>query len=183
MTETLVTLLLAMTPLGELRLAIPVGLGIYHLNEFLVYFIAVIGNLIPVVFLLFLLGPVSSWLASQSNIFKRFISWLFERTRKKYDSRIQKYGYPALALFVAIPLPVTGAWTGSLIAFLFGIPFKKAFSAISLGVAAAGVIVLILTKAGIAIEKYYGPQVLIGMITTVAFCWIMFKIFGGKKSF
>jgi len=181
-TETLVTLLLAMTPLGELRLAIPVGLGIYHLNAFLVYFVAVIGNLIPVVFLLLLLEPMSNWLSRGSSILKTFFSWLFERTRKKYDSKIRTYGYPVLALFVAIPLPITGAWTGSLIAFLFGIPFKKAFPAISLGVITAGVIVLALTKAGIAIEKYYGPQVLIGALTTVAFCWIMFKILGGKKA-
>ena len=181
MLEVVITFLLAMTPLGELRLAIPVGIGVYGLGEVLVYFIAVVGNLVPVVFLLLFLEPVSKWLSNKSSIFKRFFSWLFERTRKKYNSNIKKFGYGALAFFVAIPLPITGAWTGSLIAFLFGIPFKKAFLSITSGVMTAGIIVLFLTKAGIAVEKYYGPQVLTGLLITIAFCWLMFKIFSGKN--
>jgi len=86
-----------------------------------------------------------------------------------------KYGYPALVLFVAIPLPLTGAWTGSLIAFLFKIPFKIAFPLISLGVIIAGVIVLALSLAGIAIEKYFGWQILVGILLIIGFIWLILK--------
>jgi len=179
MSELLYTFLLAMTPLGELRLAIPVGLAAYNLDEFLVYVVSVLGNLVPIVFILLLLGPISKWLSEKSNFCKRALLWIFERTRQKHAERIKKYGFWALAIFTAIPLPVTGGWTASLIAFLFDIPFKKALGAISLGVAAAGIIVLYVTKAGIIIEKFYGAQVLIGIIIIIAFFALLLKI---KKS-
>ena len=113
------TFLLAMTPIGELRAAIPAGIYIHYLSPYTAYIIAVIGNLIPVIFLLLFLEPVSKWLSLKFKIFQRFFDWLFKRTRKKASSKIKKYGYPALVLFVAVPLPITGAWTGSAIAFLF----------------------------------------------------------------
>lgn len=142
------TFLLAMTPIGELRLALPSGVLIYGLDFKWAFLISVIGNLVPVVFLLLLLDPVSEIL-SRWIVFKRFFDWLFERTRKKSEERISKYGAIALISFVAIPLPFTGAWTGAIIAFLFNIPFKKAFPLISLGVIIAGVIVSILIKVGL----------------------------------
>lgn len=143
------TFLLAMTPIGELRASLPVALAVYKMNWVLAFFVSVIGNLVPVVFLLLFLEPVSNWLSSKSLIFKRFFTWLFERTRKKSSSGMQKYGELGLMIFVAIPLPLTGAWTGAVVAFLFGIPFKKAFSLISSGVIIVGAIVLSLIKMGI----------------------------------
>jgi len=134
--------LLAMTPIGELRLAIPTGIYIHYLNWQTAYIVSVIGNLIPVVFLLLFLEPVSKFLSKHFRVFKRFFDWLFIRTRKKSASKIKKYGYPALVLFVTIPLPMTGAWTGSVVAFLFGIPFKTAFPLIALGVLISGLIVV-----------------------------------------
>lgn len=96
---------------------------------------------------------------------------------------MQKYGYPALIIFVAIPLPLTGAWTASLIAFLFGIPFKKSFASISSGVIIAGLIVTFITKTGIAIGKYYGWQIFIGFLLTLAFIWLMYyKIKNSRKN-
>ena len=167
MTAELQTFFLAMTPIGELRISIPTALTVYRLDVVTTYLISVLGNLIPVVFLLFFLEPVSNWLSKNFSFFKKFFDWLFEKTRRKYGSHMKKYGYPALALFVAIPLPITGGWTGSLIAFLFGIPFKKAFPAIFLGVLVAGAIVSLVTLAGITVEKYLGWQVLIGIILAV----------------
>ena len=149
MQEILKTFLLAMTPIGEIRVALPVAIAVYHINWVLAYFISVIGNLVPIVFLLLFLGPVSKWLSAKSVLFKKFFDWLFERTRRKNTKQIEKYGYLALVAFVAIPLPLTGAWTGAVIAFLFGIPFKKALPLITLGVAIAGLIVLTLTKIGL----------------------------------
>jgi len=136
------TFLLAMTPVGELRVAIPTGIYIHYLTWQTAYIISVIGNLVPVVFLLLFLEPVSIFLSKHFKIFKKFFDWLFERTRKKSASKIKKYGYPTLVLFVAIPLPLTGAWTGSAIAFLFNIPFKIALPLISLGVLISGLLVV-----------------------------------------
>lgn len=167
MTAELQTFFLAMTPIGELRVSIPTALTVYRLDVMTAYLISVLGNLVPVVFLLFFLEPISRWLSKNSSFFKKFFDWLFEKTRKKYNSHMEKYGYPTLALFVAIPLPVTGGWTGSLIAFLFGIPFKKAFPAIFLGVLVAGAIVSLVTLGGITVEKYLGWQVLAGIILAV----------------
>lgn len=93
---------------------------------------------------------------------------------------MQHYGYPALVLFVAVPLPITGAWTGSLIAFLFKIPFKKAFPLITAGVALAGLIVTAAVGGGIAIEAYFGWQALLGIVIIVIISWLILKIFHRK---
>lgn len=152
--------LLAMTPIGELRASIPIGLTVYKLEPVSVYFLSILGNIF-VVFLIFtFLKVFSKW--AFENIY--FFTWLFSRTKKNHSDKVNKYGPYFLPIFVAIPLPFTGAWTGSLIAFVFGVPFKKAFPLIALGVLLAGLIVLFLTEAGIAIEKYFGWQVLLGLL-------------------
>jgi len=141
------TFLLAMTPLGELRLSIPIALTVYHLNPVSAYLISVLGNIISVFLVLLFLEPVSNWLSRNFAIFEKFFSWLFKRTRDKYKGKMKKYGLPVLAVFVALPLPVTGGWTGAVIAFLFGIPLKKALPLIALGIMTAGLIVLAATRA------------------------------------
>ncbi len=128
----------------------------------------------PVVLLLLFLEKISNYLSKKSKTFQRFFLWLFGRTRDKYSHRMKKYGQLALVAFVAVPLPLTGAWTASLVAFLFGIPFKKSFASISLGVITAGLIVTFITKTGIAIEKYYGWQVFVGFLLALAFIWLMY---------
>lgn len=139
--------ILAMTPLGELRLALPLALTVYHLDWFTAYFLTVVGNLIPVFFLLLFLKQFSEWLSKKSETCKQFFNWWFIETRQKIMTKIKKYGcYLGLILFVAIPLPLTGAWSGAVAAFLFNIPFWKAFSLIAIGVMLAGLIVLLLTK-------------------------------------
>ena len=178
--EIIKTFLLAMTPIGELRAAIPVGLTVYKLHWATAYFVAVLGNLVPVVFLLLFLEPVSKFLSKRFKIFEKFFNWLFARTRQKVEyspwlrqmselrrakrDRAKKCGWLVLIPFVAIPLPITGAWTGSLVAFLFKIPFKKAFPAITAGVLLAGMIVSVATGAGIAIEKYFGWETLLTIL-------------------
>jgi uncharacterized membrane protein len=109
----------------------------------------VIGNIIPVVFILFLLKSVSGFLMRYSNFFNRFLSWLFERTRKKHSAKFERWEEFALIVLVAIPLPFTGAWTGSLCAFVFGIPFKKAFPLIVIGVVIAGLITTLITMTAL----------------------------------
>jgi|SRR3989304_6865956 len=143
--EIIKIFLTAMTPIGELRASIPLGLSILHQPWFLVFVISVIGNMIPPVFILWLFPRFSAWLMSHSKLMNRFLTWLFERTRKKAHDKIEKYGDLALIIFVAIPLPNTGAWTGALAAWLFGIPMKRALPNVFYGVLIAGVIVTLIT--------------------------------------
>ncbi|MCK4919119.1 MAG: small multi-drug export protein [Candidatus Pacebacteria bacterium] len=134
------TFIISMLPISELRGAIPVAIGIYHIHPMTAYFIAVVGNMVPVFFILKYIDPISKFLMSKSKLFNKFFSWLFVRTRRKYNGKFEKWGALALITFVAIPLPVTGGWTGALAAFVFGIPMKKALPLITLGVMIAGVI-------------------------------------------
>jgi len=109
--------------------------------------LSVVGNMLPIAPILLLLGPVSDWL-SRWPLFGKFFQWLFARTRSRSDI-IRKYELIGLMLFVAVPLPVTGAWTGAAAAFLFGIRFWPALGAIFLGVLIAGAIVTALVLMGI----------------------------------
>lgn len=142
--QTLMVLLLAALPVSELRGAIPVAISLYHFDPLTAYVVSVLGNVLPVPFLLGLLGPVTSLLGRSAPL-NRFLVWLFARTRRRHSELIARVGAAALVLFVAIPLPATGAWTGALVAHLFGIPFRYAFPLIVVGVGIAGVIVTLAT--------------------------------------
>ena len=137
----LATFIISMLPVSELRGAIPVAIGVYNLDPIKAYLISVIGNIIPVIFILKYIEPVSKYLMSKCEFFNKFFTYLFERTRRKHNGKFEKWGALALITFVAIPLPVTGGWSGALAAFVFGVPFKKALPLILLGVMIAGVIV------------------------------------------
>lgn len=129
----------SMLPISELRGAIPLGVWGFKLPLIRTYIIAVLGNLVPILPLLWLIDPVSKF-AKKTRLGRRFFDWVFERTRKK-GKLIEKYEALGLMLFVAIPLPVTGAWTGTLAAFLFGVHRAYAFPSITAGVLIAGIIV------------------------------------------
>ena len=144
--DVLTVLAIAASPISELRGAIPVAIAGFHFPWQYALLLAVIGNLIPVPFLLLFLNSFSRVL-SKIGIFKRALHWLFERTRRR-GKLVERYGRIGLALFVAIPLPITGAWTGSLIAVLFGLRFKHAFLSIFIGVLIAGAIVTCATLLG-----------------------------------
>lgn len=149
----LATLILAMVPVGELRVALPVAITVYKLPVWSAVFWSLIGNILPVYFLLVFFEQVSNWLRQRSPLADRFFSWLFERTRLKLQGSVEKYGVWALALFVGIPLPITGAWTGSLAAFVFGLHRGRAFFAILLGVMIAAIIVTAVTLGALASLK------------------------------
>lgn len=141
----LATILIAMIPIAELRVSLPIALTVYDFSFLEAYVLAVIGNLIPVFFIAWLIGPVSDWLMKHFRLAQVFFEWLFDRTRKKMTHKYQRYGLWALAIFVAIPLPMTGAWTGALAGWLFGIPPIKIVRYVALGVLIAGIIVGVLT--------------------------------------
>jgi uncharacterized membrane protein len=138
--DWLITLVAAALPVSEVRGAIPLAIGVYGYAPWQAYLLSVFGNLLPIIPLLLFLGPVSDYMR-RFNWGDRFFSWLFARTRRKYIQDHENFGLTALAIFVAIPLPMTGAWTGCAIAFLLGFRFWPAFAAIAAGVILAGVVV------------------------------------------
>jgi len=144
--NVLEVLAFAASPISELRGAIPWAILKYHFPWYYAFLLAVIGNLLPVPFILLFLDTFSR-LLSKIGIFEKMLHWLFERTRRR-GKIITRYKRIGLALFVAIPLPVTGAWTGSLAAVLFGLKFKHAFLSIFIGILIAGVIVTCATLLG-----------------------------------
>ena len=146
--EGMTVALIATLPIVELRGAIPVGNNAMGMRNrwWVTYAWAVFGNLVPVPFILLLLGPVSQF-CMRWRIGRRFFEWLFARTRRK-AAGVERYETVGLTLFVAIPLPVTGAWTGAMAAFLMGLRFRYALSAIAGGVLIAGIIVTILSLLG-----------------------------------
>ena len=144
--KELVVLVISALPVLELRGALPVAINLFHFPWYYALLLAVIGNLLPVPFLLLFLNTISR-LLSKIDIFEKMLHWLFERTRRR-GKIINRYERIGLALFVAIPLPVTGAWTGSLAAVLFGLKFKHAFLSIFVGVLIAGTIVTCLCLLG-----------------------------------
>jgi len=143
--KEIAVVVLAALPVSELRGAIPLALAM-GFSPFKAYVLAFTGNMLPVVPLLFLLQPIANCLR-HIKIFEKFFDWLFERTRKK-ATLIEKFEAFGLILFVAIPLPITGAWTGCVAATLFKIRFRYAFVAIALGVFIAGLVVLGLSLIG-----------------------------------
>ena len=151
----LITLLISMVPFIELRGSIPVGIAIYKLNIFLVYLISIIGNIIIIPIILFGIKKILK-LLENVKITKKLVALIEEKGKKAGDT-ILKSGknkvYYGLFLFVAIPLPGTGAWTGSLAASFLDLDFKKSFLSIALGVITAGIIIFILSVVGINILK------------------------------
>lgn len=141
-----IVMIVAALPISELRGAIPLGLY-YGMSLSKSFWLSVLGNLTFIAPALFLLEPISNKLR-RFKIWSRFFDWLFERTKEKADV-VQKYAALGLAIFVAIPLPMTGAWSGVIAASLFKIRFGYAFIAITAGVIVAGLIVLILCTLGI----------------------------------
>ncbi|MFH0765414.1 MAG: small multi-drug export protein [Calditrichota bacterium] len=141
------TAVLAALPITELRGALPWALFMLKMPWPQAFFWSVLGNLIPVPFILLLLEPMQKLLCRWS-VMERFFTWLFARTRRR-GKLVEKYRAIGLMLFVAVPLPVTGAWTGAAAAFVFGIRFWPALFAIIGGVLIAGVIVTSLCLMGV----------------------------------
>ena len=141
-----VVMIVGALPILELRGAIPLALS-FGMPLAKAFWLSVLGNCIIVAPALFLFEPVTNVLR-RFKIWARFFDWVFERTKKNSDS-IQKYEALGLAIFVAIPLPMTGAWSGVIAASLFKIRFRYAFTAIITGVICAGLIVTALCALGI----------------------------------
>jgi uncharacterized membrane protein len=151
MTDELTVVLTSMTPIGELRAAIPLGLLKYELAWPLVFLLAVMGNLLPVPFIIVGLRTVGSRLERREDFVGSLLRWRTHRIKQAWGEQVRRYGFWGVLLIVAIPLPLTGAWSGSLAVWALRVPLRTGFAAIAAGVIVAGTIVTALTQAGISI--------------------------------
>lgn len=135
----LATFIISMIPVIELRGAIPIGvsLGLSHAEAM---GISIIGNMLPVPFIILFIRPIFRWMTRKSGKLARLAEKLEAKAEGKWD-RIHRYQFFALTLFVAIPLPGTGAWSGALIAAVMNMRLRNALPSILLGVLIAGVLV------------------------------------------
>ncbi|OGM90778.1 hypothetical protein A3A20_03125 [Candidatus Wolfebacteria bacterium RIFCSPLOWO2_01_FULL_45_19] len=140
----IMTILIAAAPIAEVRVSIPFAIHGLGLSPLSAYIFSVIGNVLPA-FSIIVIGAVANWLSHHVYLFNRFFAWLFERTRHNHHERVLHWQEFALLILVAIPLPLTGVWTASVVAFVFGIPFTRAFPFIVVGSMLTSLIMLILT--------------------------------------
>jgi uncharacterized membrane protein len=145
----LAVFVIAMLPIFELRGAIPVGYALGMPSPLLIYLLAVAGNFVPVLPIILLLGPAERTLR-RYRTWDRFFDWLFRRTVSR-SHLVRRYQSLGLILFVAIPAPVTGAWTGSVAAYLFKLPLRMAIPCIILGILIAGVVVSLASLGVVAL--------------------------------
>ena len=141
--KIVMTFLISMVPVIELRGAIPIGVGA-GLNLWLAIGVSIVGNLVPVPFIIIFIKKIFAWLRTKSEKLNGLVTRLEKRAEAK-SVTVQKYAFWGLFILVAILLPGTGAWTGALVAAMLEMPLKKAFPAILLGVLGAGVIVSFVT--------------------------------------
>ena len=141
--NTLITFLVSMVPVIELRGAIPIGVA-RGLNIWWAIGVSMVGNLVPVPFIILFIKKIFAWLRTWNEWFNNLVTRLELRAEDKRET-VERYAFWGLAILVAIPLPGTGAWTGSLVAAMMDMPLKKAFPAIVVGVVIAAVIVSVVT--------------------------------------
>jgi uncharacterized membrane protein len=151
MTDELTVVLTSMTPIGELRAAIPLGLLKYELAWPLAFLLGVMGNLLPVPFIIVGLRTAGSRLERREDFVGSLLRWRAHRIEQAWGEQVRRYGFWGVLLIVAIPLPLTGAWSGSLAVWALRVPLRTGFAAIAAGVIVAGTIVTTLTQAGISI--------------------------------
>ena len=132
--------LVSMVPIIELRGAIPIGIG-WGLKTIPTYLIGVVGNMIPVPFILLFIRAILKYMLKSERL-KPIAEWIYRKAEKN-TGKVEKYTTFGLFLFVAIPLPGTGAWTGALVAALLNIRMKYALPSIFAGVLTAGFIMTV----------------------------------------
>lgn len=141
--DWLVVFIISVCPILECRLGMFTAIVLLEMNPFVGFIISFLGNILPIPFILLLINWFFKVLKKVPGINKA-IFWLENKTMQKRD-KIDKYGIWGLLIFVAIPLPGTGGWTGALLASLLELDKKKSFLVISLGVFIAGLIITVLS--------------------------------------
>lgn len=149
--KLLMTFLISMVPVLELRGAIPVATA-HGLDWRIAIPIAVIGNLVPIPFIIIFVKQIFAWIRRKLPMLNRFVDKLENRAKEKAKSDVLEKGvFWGLFIFVAIPLPGTGAWTGAMIAAMLDMKLNRAFPAIALGVITAGIIVAFVSYGAAAL--------------------------------
>jgi len=138
-------MLIAFVPVAELRASIPIALGAYKMSAAAAIFWSVLADVILAAVIIYFLDFAYKKISGKLEAADKFFAWLFARTRKKFYRKHKAWGNVALILFVAVPLPITGVWTGSLASWLFGIPKGKSLLYVSLGAAISAVIVTLIS--------------------------------------
>ena len=141
-TDEFTVILTAMLPVIEVRGAIPVGIAL-GMSPFHATLLAFLGSIIPVPFILWTIRPIFTYLR-RTKLFRRLVNTLTDKSMRK-SGKVKKYGYIGLFFFVAIPLPGTGGWSGSLIAALLNMRIKYAFPTIVLGNLVASIAIMLLS--------------------------------------
>ncbi len=147
--KLIITFLVSMVPIIELRGGVPIATGM-GVDWYIALPVAIIGNIIPAPFIIIFIKKIFAWMSKREGFLARIVVKMEQKAYSKKDT-IEKYGPWGLWLFVAIPLPGTGAWTGALIAAMMGISLKKAFPAIAVGVVTAGVIMSFISYGAAAL--------------------------------
>jgi uncharacterized membrane protein len=147
----LIVLIISAVPLIELRGSIPIAIGFLGMNPVVAFILAVAGNMLPIFLIFYLLEPVSIFLSRHSPFFEKHFDRLFKRDEKQGNQNAERVKNLALALFVALPLPFTGAWIAAAAAIALRFNLRNAFISIFAGVIAAGVLVTMLTISDIQI--------------------------------
>lgn len=146
LTKALITFLISMVPVIELRGAIPYGIAA-GLDPWLTFALSVIGNMLPVPFILLFIRKIFNWMKRYEKL-GNLVTKLENRAANKSDT-VKKYELVGLCILVAIPLPGTGAWTGALVAALMDMRFRRSLPTIFVGVLIAGIVVTLVTTLGI----------------------------------
>ena len=140
--KELIVFIISLMPILELRGGL-LAASLLNLNPLESYIIAVIGNIIPIPFILWFINNILNWMRKKKKL-EKIVKWLDKKIIKHKD-QIEKYGFWGLVLFVGIPLPGTGAWTGCLIAAVLEMDRKKSFIAALIGVLIASIIMMLIS--------------------------------------
>lgn len=140
--KEIIVFVISLLPILELRGGL-IAAALLGLDPLPSYIISIIGNLLPIPFILLLINKILDWMRNSKH-FNKIAQWLDKKV-EKHKGQIEKYGYLGLVLFVGIPLPGTGAWTGSLIASVLEMDRKKTFLAVVIGVIMASIIMMLLS--------------------------------------
>lgn len=142
--KEILVFIISLLPILELRGGL-LAAALIGLDPVKSYIISIIGNVLPVPFILLLITKILAWMReSKVKLFNKVANWLDEKV-EKHKGQIEKFGYLGVVLFVGIPLPGTGAWTGSLIASVLNMDRKKTFLAVMVGIFMASIIMMLVS--------------------------------------
>ena len=168
--EWLRLFLLSMIPWWESRYTIPIAISVMGWQWWQAFPIVVLGNMLPIPFVLIFFKYIEKFLRKY-KFWKNLMDKLFAITRQRADSKIRRYEHLGLLLFVGLPVPFTGAWTGSLIAYLFDLKFTKSLVTIFIGVLIAAGIMTVITLTGVDLIWIFIGILIALVIMTIIFVW------------